>query len=258
MRCLFIDSRDRISGTTTDFKIQLPTTLTLEQGATFRIDNLRVPMVIPLIRYGVNDRLYIKLDAGGLYGTVYFQALLQQGSYAGIELAALIQTAINSGASLYGGTSFSCEYDEHTASMTLTCSSKSFEVLKDDQAASHFSGTIANFATALFANNYQYDDLAPGRQLYWSHVSMVSLDMFYLSSSKLSNPETFGPQGASDTLMAAITSTDFATVMDKSMPYDVWLTAPAMTTQQLDFQLRDRACSILTGLPNISFTLTIR
>ena len=206
----------------------------------------------------MNDRLYIKLDSGGLYGTVYFQALLQQGSFAGIELAALIQTAINSGASLYGGTSFSCEYDEHTASMTLTCSSKSFEVLKDAQAASYFSGTIANFATALFANNYQYDDLAPGRQLYWSHVSMVSLDMFYLSSSKLSNPDTFGPQGSSDCLMAAITSTDFATVMDKSMPYDVWLTAPAMTTQQLDFQLRARDYSILTDLPNISFTVTIR
>ena len=110
-------------------------------------------MVIPLIRFGVNDRIYIRLEAGGLYGTVYFQALLQQGSYAGIELAALIQTAINSGASLYGGTSFSCQYDEYTASMTLTCLSKSFEILKDDQAASHFSGTIANFATALFANS---------------------------------------------------------------------------------------------------------
>ena len=72
-------------------------TLTLEQGATFRVDNLRVPMVIPLIRYGGNDRLYIKLDAGGLYGTVYFQALLQQGSYAGVELAALIQAALNQG-----------------------------------------------------------------------------------------------------------------------------------------------------------------
>ena len=52
---------------------------------------------------GLMTGLYVKLDAGGLYGTVYFQALLQQGSYAGIELAALIQTAINSGASLYGG-----------------------------------------------------------------------------------------------------------------------------------------------------------
>ena len=64
-------------------------------------------MLIPLIRYGVNDRLYIKLDAGGLYGTVYFQALLQQGSYAGIELAALFQAAVNQGATLYSGTTFS-------------------------------------------------------------------------------------------------------------------------------------------------------
>ena len=58
--------------------------------------------------------------------------------------------------------------------------------------------------------------------------------------------------------MAAITSTDFATVMDKSMPYDVWLTAQSMTTQQLDFQLRDRQYTVLQGLPNISFTLTIK
>ena len=156
-----------------------------------------------------------------------------------------------------GSTRFTCVYDEHTASMTLTCTTKTFEVLTDAQAASHFMN-IANFATALFANDYSYEDLMPGRQLYWSHVSMVSLDMFYLSSSKLSNPDTFGPQGASDTLMASVTSTDFATVMNESMPWDVWLTAPAMTTQQLDFQLRARDYSILTGLPNISFTLTIK
>ena len=79
MRCLFIDSRDRISGSTTDFKIQLPTTLVLEQGAMFRIDNLRVPMVIPLIREAINDFLYIQLDAGGLFGTVYLACFLQYG-----------------------------------------------------------------------------------------------------------------------------------------------------------------------------------
>ena len=141
--------------------------------------------------------------------------------------------------------------------MTLTCASKSFEVLTDAQCVGRFANP-KNFATALFANDYRYDDPAPGRQLYWSHVSMVSLDMFYLSSSKLANPDTFGPQGASSTLMASVTSTDFATVMNESMPWDVWLNAPAMTTQQLDFQLRARDYSILTGLPNISFTLTIR
>ena len=257
MRCLFIDSRDRISGSTTDFKIQLPTTLVLDQGAQFRIDNLRVPMVIPLIREAINDFLYIKLDAGGLFGTVYLAALLQHGSYSGVELAVLIQTAVNDEASMYGSITFTCVYDEHTASMTLKCTTKTFEVLTNAQAALHFSN-IANFATALFANNWYYENLVTGMQIYWSHVSMVSLDMFYLSSSKLSNPDTFGPQGASDTLMASVTSTDFATVMNESMPWDVWLTAPAMTTQQLDFQLRSRDYSILTGLPNISFTMTIK
>jgi len=89
MRCLFVDSRDRITGSTTDFKIQLPTTLVLEQGTKFRIDNLRIPMVIPLIQQGVNHRLYVRVESGG---SQYFYASLPQGSYSGVELAQLIST----------------------------------------------------------------------------------------------------------------------------------------------------------------------
>ena len=97
-----------------------------------------------------------------------------------------------------------------------------------------------------------------GKELVFSHVSMVAVDMIYVSSSKLSNPDTYGPEGTCDTLMACVTTSDFASVMDSSTPWDTWLTAPAMTTQQLDFQLRSRSYQVLSGLPNISFTLTIR
>ena len=63
MRQLFVDSRDRISGTTTDFTIQLPETLVIEgNGHKARIDNLRIPMVIPTIQTGINDTIIVPVS----------------------------------------------------------------------------------------------------------------------------------------------------------------------------------------------------
>ena len=62
MRQLFIDSRDRVTGSTTDFTIQLRETLSTTGGVNFfRIGELRVPLVIPLIQAGVNDTFWYSL-----------------------------------------------------------------------------------------------------------------------------------------------------------------------------------------------------
>ena len=89
MRQIFVDSRDRVSGTSTDFVIQLPQTLTIETKAKGRIDNLRVPITIPTVRTGVNDTL--KVNVGGLNYT----AILTQSNYSGPGLAAAVQLALS-------------------------------------------------------------------------------------------------------------------------------------------------------------------
>ena len=61
MRQLFFDSRDRISGSTCDFTIQLREQLVSTQANFFRIDELRVPLVIPLIQAGINDDIVFAL-----------------------------------------------------------------------------------------------------------------------------------------------------------------------------------------------------
>ena len=79
----------------------------------------------------------------------------------------------------------------------------------------------------------------------------------YLSSSQFSNLDIVGPGGAHDTLMCAVVTQPYGAVLETSMPYDVWFKVPAMTTQQLSFQLRDRSYNILHIVPNISFVLSI-
>jgi hypothetical protein len=57
--------------------------------------------------------------------------------------------------------------------------------------------------------------------------------------------------------MCAVVTQEFGGVLDVSMPTDAYFDVPAMTTQTLDFQLRDRSYNVLTIVPNISFVLLI-
>ena len=53
-----------------------------------RVDNLRVPLVMPYITSGVNDLLYFRV------GNAFNAATLSVGSYNGFTLAAMIQTRL--------------------------------------------------------------------------------------------------------------------------------------------------------------------
>ena len=88
MRQIFVDSRDRVAGTTTDFSIQLPETMTVGTGHRARVDNLRVPLVIPTIRSGANDTIVVKL------GAQQYTVSIPQANYDGPGLAAIIQNLL--------------------------------------------------------------------------------------------------------------------------------------------------------------------
>ena len=76
MRQIFVDSRDRVSGTSTDFTIQLPENLSLETGHRGRIDSLRVPLTVPTID-STNNTIIVQVGA-----TVY-TVTIPVGNYDG-------------------------------------------------------------------------------------------------------------------------------------------------------------------------------
>ena len=248
MRQLFVDARDRSTGSTTNFTIQLRETLTTVNGVNFfRIDELRVPLVIPLIQAGINDTFWFSLGGYTKFVT------LASGNYSGTDLAALLHDALTN---KEPENTWTVTYNNHLASLSIFCTDQTFLALTD--AAVAIAGhPLPTFASKLFENAYSYTTGA-GRGITWSYCSMVSCDMMYLSSNKLASQDTFGPNGATDTIMAAVTQGDFASVLNASMSPEVWLGMPSLTTSTLDFQLRNRNYDILEHLPNISFVLTIR
>jgi hypothetical protein len=231
MRQLFIDSRDRVSGTSTDFVIVLPETLVVEGGnRRARIDNLRIPLTVPTIRTGVNDTIIVRVDG------VSYTAQIRQANYDGIGLAAAIQSALSASAP---GT-WTVSYDISNIALYMACS-RNFVITGGTYSAQLMAHPYTNTATSY---NFTY-------------VNVLGIDIMYLSSSKFMNLDTIGPKGAHDTLTCAVVTTEFGSVLDVSMPTDVFFNIPAMTTQQLDFQLRDRNYNILSIVPNISFVLVI-
>jgi hypothetical protein len=236
-----------VTGTTTDFTIQLRETLTTTAANSYRIDALRVPLVIPLIQKGVNDKLWFKLSGVTQYVT------LTSGNYSGTDLATEIQTALTTS---FSQATWSVKYTNSLASLSIFSSDGTFSVMTDAQVLAA-GQSVPTFASALFQNAYTISTFI-GSKITWSYCSMVAVDMMYLSSNKLASQDTFGPAGATDTIMAAVTTGDFASVLNASMSQNVWLAMPSMTTSTLDFQLRARDYTVLKNLPNISFVLTIR
>ena len=247
MRQLFVDSRDRISGSTTDFTIQLRETLNATAANSYRIDQLRVPLVIPTIQRGINDTLWFKLAGGTQY------VKLNPGNYSGTNLAAELQSLFTGS---FPAATWNVAYNNALASLSIFSSNASFSVMTDAQVLAA-GQKLPTFASALFQNAYTTSTFL-GSKITWSYCPVVAVDMMYLSSNKLASQDTFGPSGATDTITAAITTGDFASVLNASMSECVWLPMPSITTSTLDFQLRARDYTVLQNLPNISFVLTIR
>lgn len=231
MRQIFVDSRDRVAGSTTDFTIALPETLTIAGGAhRGRIDHLRVPLTVPTIRASVNDTLIVRLGAQD------YTAVIPQANYDGPTLAATIQGRLQA---LAPG-AWTVVYDTSNLNLSVGCSNP-------------FTVVGGTYAAQLMSHPYTQT----ASQYVFSYASVLGIDVMYLSSPTFATMDTVGPKGAHDTLMSAVVCQAYGSVLLESMPWDVWFDIPAMTTQTLTFQLRDRSYNVLTIVPNISFILVI-
>jgi hypothetical protein len=233
MRQVFVDTRDRIpGGTNSNFSILLPQTLHLESGHQGRVDDLRLPMTIPTIHDGNNS---ITLLMSGITHTVY----LNKGQYgSGALLAAEIQDKLRKGPP----GNWIAKYFDNTLVL---------QIYNDTNGFQFTGGTFLSF---LLSREYSYTG---GNTYEFPYVTVQGLDMCYLCCSQFSNLDNVGPKGSSDTLCAIPITVGFGSVLHYSMSTSVFFDIPALTTQQLSFQLRDRNYNILNIVSGISFTLTI-
>ena len=229
MRQVFVDSRDRTSGTSSNFSIALPQTLALESGHQGRIDDLRIPNSTPTIN-ALNNTIQV------LMGATFYNLTLPIGQVnSGPELANLVRQEL-----VKTTGSWTVDYAVNQMSLSVTCS-----------IPFTFSG--GTFISQLLTRPYQQT----ANSYSFLYVPLQGVDVCYLCCSNFSHMDTVGPKGASDCLCSIPMTVAFGAVQTYSMSSSVFFDIPAITTQQLTFQLRDRDYNILNSNANISFTLTI-
>ena len=177
MRQIFVDSRDRISGTSSDFTIQLPSTLVLEGMHQARIDDLRIPMTIPTISSTNNT-----IEA--LMGSTKYVVTIPTSQYDGNGLAAAIQAALT--AAIPG--SWSCSYNASLISMAISCSNP-------------FTFTGGSYMSVLLSRPYTNILTAYN----FSYVPVTGADVLYLCSNNFTSLDTIG-QTVATTLCALFLS----------------------------------------------------
>ena len=225
-----IDSRDRIVGTSTDFTIQLATTLNLDVGHQVSVAALRVPLVIPTIQRGVNDCLVVT-TAGG-EASAYVGAGQVNGSNLALKVLEALCRASPS-------TEWRVEYANDLLAMAIE-GSEPFTLqgsLFDQLSSRPFEQTPTCY-----------------RFLY---VPVQAVDVVYLCCPDFANFSGFGPNGSADVVLSAAVDRPFGDVLLASTPPGCWLSLPRINTQTLSFQLRDRNYKILDIVPNISFDLWV-
>ena len=228
-----MDTRDRVlGGTTSNFSIALPSTLSLESGHQGRIDDFRFPMSVPSI-YSGNSSIE------GVMGGTPFTVYIDERQYnTGPDLAWNIFNKLKD--SVPGN--WTVDYDSSHMELKIVCSNP-------------FQFTGGSWMGTLLQRQYSYSG---GRTYIFPFVAVQGLDMCYLCCSQFNfSGQSVGPKGSSDILCAIPIVVGYGSVQHYSMSSSVFFDIPALTTQQLSFQLRDRNYNILNTSAGISFTLTI-
>ena len=124
---IYVDSRDRRSGSPTSFEYALPYSLAIQEQSLANIDVVVIPNSIQTVLEGVNDLIYIK-GINNLNQVRYHTPRIAPGYYNVETLRVAIQTALSESSFWPGGTDgvFTVTYDERLAMYKLKAFAQRF------------------------------------------------------------------------------------------------------------------------------------
>ena len=234
MRRIFVDSRDRISGTPSNFTIQLRHTLnTTDRPHRMRLDHVRLPISIPTLTTQSNVLTVATASAN-------YSITLPARQY---DVVTFPQTLQNSLTTAIPGQSWTVTYDVNTISMTIASS-----------AAFTLTGN-GSLNARLAQHPWSY---GAGNSVRFHYCPLNGSDVIFLCSDQFSSVDNHGPNGSRDVLLPMVITQPFGSVQELSSTIPDWVSCPALSTNTLFFQLRDRSHTLLEDyLQNVSFLLTI-
>ena len=124
---IYVDSRERVEGTDTNFTFELPYSLSIKEKSLAMIDVVCTPNSILIVTTNKNDTIWVR-ETRSFEETFYRFCKIQEGYYTVQTLRQAIQDALNNGRYLFP--EYKVEYDQRLArylfSNPFTISGESF------------------------------------------------------------------------------------------------------------------------------------
>jgi hypothetical protein len=247
METIFVDSRNRTSGSASNFSIHLRETLNLS-GARMRIDKLAFVNSFWTV---TNENKYLFFKTTDPTSPLVSYAL-SNGAYTAPELVLHMSSV----------TGRPWSYNAREGSMSVVCSDDTHTLATDEELAAITNWAVTPAGTSpsnpkSFNEQLGHVTTALNTTIYFPWVSMAPYDVLYLRSSKLTAHGTHGPKGEHETLCMIPITQPFGMVVEGGSPNDCWMHLGDMSTRNLDFQLVNHKGVPVTLLQgSISFQIT--
>ena len=223
-RQIFVDSRDRISGTPSNFTILLKHTLnTTDRPHTMRVDHLRLPVTVPTLADQTNV-LTVSVDGG----TSFISVEMPARQYDAISFPQIIRDRLTA---LVPSRTWTVGYDLTRISMTISAN----------------GSFLLNDSGSLNRRLKQHPYVDGGNFYEFTYCPLNGADVIFLCSDQFSSVDTHGPAGSHDILLPCNITAPFGSVQEFSSTSPAFVACPPLSTNTLSFQLRDRSHTLLTS-----------
>lgn len=274
---IYVDSLHRVAeeSTASNFKVELPYSITMPHNAIFLIDEICIPHAWYSIEEGINDTFYMHVWNTQTNNRFNVKAKVPSGNYNGSLLQTTLQSALN--AVLPSGWVFTVDYDNSTFSLKISIPSTNlytkFWVMSDieianklrgawDVATVGYGGNINSANPASMNDIFRNYDIQTTRydnitDFHSGFLNFQGINNLYLSSPNLGTFTTIGTRGEATIIKKVPVSSDFGyMIIDRSVSVHDYLECGKCTLKTIEFHLRDsKGRYVPMHGSNISFSI---
>ena len=264
---IYIESLKRISGTPSNFVVELPETVQLDGNTKCQIHEITIPHSWYGISTGYNDNFYFYQNDTVNTIEDYRQLTLRQGSYTSDQLATEIEFWLNTQYDVNGRTNtYSVSYLSKENQINIVCNSPSilFSVFTDSQVITeqgNFTGLdTSNLNSVNDIINYRTFSGAHSDQLSWfsGFVDLQPIKNLYLTCNDLCNYNQLTLDGYSGIVKKIpVVSAFTGIIFDNEVSITDFVDCSNKVLRKLNFKLEDeRGRQVPLNNVDVSFSLT--
>ena len=269
---VYINSKFRTpdSNSSSDFKIELPETMSFKEDTCFYIDDICLPHSWPSIISNINNKLYFKIFKINVLPELEYNliATIDQANYTGGDLATEMTTEMNGHAQTATGVAnlFTCTYDVMTNKMRIVINNNLYafrivtqpELKTIDWSGPAFDRKKPNDINEVLSNlgNYslRYNTVIP----YVSGpINLQPFNCIYIHANNLGNYNSIGPQNERTIVKSVkVTADTNHVIFDECVLINDYSDCSGQTIKTLYFQLKS-ADGDIVPLENCNWSFSI-